>query len=79
MVGWVPDAHRRLFLNIYWYADLSTTNDTDKSWMQTKSTRSAGKPRPSPVVLALQEQHLSVHPHHEIGSEILQTLMELDK
>jgi hypothetical protein len=45
---------------------------------RTQGPRSAGKPRPTPVLLALQQQeYLSEQPHHELGAHILQSLMEM--
>ena len=45
---------------------------------RTQGSRSAGKPRPSPVLLALQQhEYLSEQPHHELGAHILQSLMEM--
>ncbi len=45
---------------------------------RTQGSRSAGKPRPTPVFLALQQQHhLSDQPHHVLGAHILQSLMEM--
>jgi hypothetical protein len=45
---------------------------------RTKVSRSAGKPRPTPVSLALQQlQLLEDKPHHEVGVHILQALMDM--
>ena len=45
---------------------------------RTQGSRSAGKPRPTPVLLALQQhEYLSEQSHHELGAHILQSLMEM--
>ena len=45
---------------------------------RTQVSRSAGKPRPTPVLLALQQhEYLSEQSHHELGAHILQSLMEM--
>ena len=45
---------------------------------RTQVSRSAGKPRRTPVLLALQQLvYLSDQPHHEVGAHILQALMDM--
>jgi hypothetical protein len=45
---------------------------------RTQGSRSVGKPRPTSVLLALQQhEYLSEQPHHELGAHILQSLMEI--